>query len=211
MSGGRYGRLVAVRRVGTRHRQAVWQFQCDCGVVVERLLGNVRQGYTGSCGCLGLEALVARSVSHGATRGGKPSPEWKAWKGMRDRCLVPTHAAYSRYGGRGITVCEQWKESFESFLADMGPRPPGLTLDRVDNDRGYEPGNCRWATTADQNRNKSDTLAIEDGGERLTLRAFAAKHGANASSIGSRMKSRGETAHEALRALIASPRTAHLR
>jgi hypothetical protein len=83
------------------------------------------------------------------------SPENKVWRGMRKRCNSPQDPAYPRYGGRGIKVCERWS-SFENFLEDMGPRPPGTGIERIDNDKGYEPGNCKWATMAEQNKNKSN-------------------------------------------------------
>lgn len=94
-------------------------------------------------------------ITHGHTRGRTTTPEFRSWLGMRQRCYYPNHAKYPKYGARGITVCEQWKASFETFLIDMEPRPAGTTLDRIDNDGNYEPGNCRWATPKEQRANTS--------------------------------------------------------
>ncbi|ABO54166.1 hypothetical protein LA345_25765 [Burkholderia vietnamiensis] len=101
-------------------------------------------------------------IKHGMTR----SPEYQTWRSMKKRCISPSNARYAQYGGRGITVCERWM-SFENFFEDMGPRPsPKHSLDRMDNNRGYEPGNCRWATLVEQNRNKSTNVILEYRGER---------------------------------------------
>lgn len=94
-------------------------------------------------------------ATHGATRGRGTTPEFRSWLAMRQRCYYTKHAKYPRYGGRGIKVCDRWRDSFANFLADMGPRPAGTTLDRIDNDGHYTPGNCRWATPAQQMENRT--------------------------------------------------------
>lgn len=98
------------------------------------------------------------------------TPEYRAWQQMRLRCLDPQHRAYPRYGGRGITICDRWKDSPENFVADMGPRPsPRHEIDRVDNDRGYEPDNCRWATRKTNSRNRRSNRMLTHRGETLAL------------------------------------------
>lgn len=98
--------------------------------------------------------LSSTHMKHGHTLKGKYSPTYISWKAMRQRCRDPKYWQYSDYGARGIAVCERWRDSFANFLADMGERPAGRTLDRIDNSRGYEPENCRWATSEEQNQNK---------------------------------------------------------
>lgn len=96
------------------------------------------------------------NVTHGHASGGKRSPTWRAWRSMIQRCTYPSQQAYPRYGGRGIVVCDRWRHSFEAFLADMGEKPAGTTLGRMDNDGNYEPGNCRWETDEQQRANRSE-------------------------------------------------------
>lgn len=101
---------------------------------------------------------------------GAPSPEYRAWANMKHRCCNPAANGFSNYGGRGITVCERWVESFEAFLADMGPRPsPKYSLDRIDNAGNYEPQNCRWATATEQSRNRRGTANIPFDGRLVTV------------------------------------------
>lgn len=144
-AGERYGRLVVTveRKPGERRIQA----RCDCGKDHSVLLQQ--WGRSKSCGCFRTEQLVARSTTHGHSG---TSIYW-TWADMINRCTNPTHHHWAGYGGRGITVCERWR-TFANFLADMGERPEGMTLDRIDNDRGYEPGNCRWTDWSTQAKNR---------------------------------------------------------
>lgn len=143
--GERYGRLVVTvqRNPGEPHVQV----RCDCGAETQIRLGQF--GRTKSCGCLKRETTIARSTKHGMAL----TPIYWIWADMVGRCTRPTHARYSDYGGRGITVCERWLD-FANFYADMGDRPKDRSLDRINNDGPYASENCRWATASEQRRNR---------------------------------------------------------
>jgi len=169
MTGSRYGRLVAIEQVPNESRNMpTWRFQCDCGTEVVRLAGHVRQGRCLSCGCLRREVAGQKATTHGKHGG----PNYKLWRKMWGRCTVPTVSHYDRYGGRGIRVCERWQD-FNLFLEDMGPRPTGYTIERIDNNGDYEPGNCRWASRTDQANNRSVTRWVITPEGRLPLAKYA--------------------------------------
>jgi hypothetical protein len=112
---------------------------------------------------------------HGHAPFGATSPTYRSWAMMVQRCTNPRHDAYRYYGARGLSVCDRWRESFAAFLDDMGERPVGTTLDRIDNAKGYEPGNCRWATQREQNRNRKGVVFLEHDGCRLTVTEWSEK------------------------------------
>lgn len=107
------------------------------------------------------------------------TPEYRSWKGMKSRCYNPNDPYFSRYGGRGIVVCDRWRDSFANFLADLGKRPDWHSIDRIDIDGNYEPKNCRWASTKEQNRNRSDTFWVTLDGQRKSLSEWCEIKGAN--------------------------------
>lgn len=166
MAGLRFTRVVVLNRTASdRNGNARWACLCDCGTQFETHGFNLRNGSTKSCGCLTTEQLIERETRHG--RSG--TPEYLSWAGMFQRCNNANNVRYHRYGARGISVCERWKD-FAIFFADMGERPSSAhTLERIDGNGNYEPGNCKWATKADQNRNKCDNRYIEYKGQRLTV------------------------------------------
>ncbi|MFA4845082.1 MAG: hypothetical protein WC654_00800 [Patescibacteria group bacterium] len=136
-------------------------------------------------------------TTHGYTRGGK-TKEYMCWLNMKKRCLNPIATHYDRYGGRGIKVCEQWVKSFEDFYKDMGPCPEKYTIERIDNDGNYEPGNCRWATRGDQVRNTRRNHWIEFNGRKMVLNDWAKELGIPRRIIGARLNRYGWTIERAL-------------
>jgi hypothetical protein len=157
-AGDRHGYLVAVERAtNAADGHARWVCLCDCGKTTTVTGSKLRQGQVRTCGC-GRSKFSRERVKHGRaslTVSEHLVRTYRSWTSMRRRCLTPTNIGYSHYGGRGIRICERWS-SFENFLADMGERPPGRTLDRVNVDGNYERDNCRWATVMEQNSNRRD-------------------------------------------------------
>ena len=140
-----------------------WLCLCDCGK--ERIVNgtNLRKSISKSCGCFQIEAARRRRLKHGHTSGGNWSSEYRIWTLMKDRCFNPRSHAFHNYGGRGITVCLEWKTNFESFFDHIGPRPStNYTLDRINNDGNYEPGNVRWATRSQQAFNRRPKKYLRD-------------------------------------------------
>jgi len=192
-AGDRYGRLVVVAEAEDRvhpsgHRQRMVVCDCDCGNRVTVQLGNIRSGGTVSCGCF-LRELVSRpgrNIKHGHA-GESDSRTYLAWISMKQRCLNPNNTQYRYYGGRGITVCQRWLDSFTAFLEDMGECPDGLEIERIDNEAGYFKDNCRWATRKEQMRNTRRTNRVAFNGETLCLTDWASRIGVHPDTVRGRL------------------------
>lgn len=178
IEGKRYGRLTVMGFAGGRY----WFCECDCGNVVKIYNGSLSSGATTSCGCYNTELIIQRRFKHGATSGGI-SPTYRSWTKLKHRCFNRNNIGYQDYGGRGITVCDRWKDSFENFLEDMGERPEGTSIDRIDNDGNYEPGNCRWATKKEQANNKRSNRYLTHDGKTLNLAQWSKKINISVSAL----------------------------
>lgn len=187
--GRQFGRLTVLKYAGTlANRHATWLCRCSCGAERSVAGNNLQSGMSTSCGCFTRERASEANRTHGRSRNPESAPEYRSWKHMRDRCRAPTNKDYRLYGARGIAVCERWGD-FENFYADMGPRPKGLTLERLNNDHDYSPTNCRWMPPSVQNRNKRNNVWVELRGERMVFEDACRHIGANPRTIRSRLKS----------------------
>jgi hypothetical protein len=190
--GQRFGRLLVTEFVRIDGRP-FWKCQCDCGRTTIKHIGQLRGiGATRSCGCLIGETARKTWTTHGRTN----TPEYKIWNQMIQRCTNPNDPSYKNYGGHGINVYEGWVGQFMAWLAEAKPRPsPKHTLERIDNDKGYVPGNIKWATRREQLNNTRRNHHITVNGETLTLTQAAAKLGLTVAAIFGRVK-RGWTDEE---------------
>jgi len=185
LTGKRFGRLVVVERhpenaYGYHPR---WVCRCDCGATTTVLTQSLRRGATKSCGC--------GMVRHGHARQGTRTKEYKTWASMIQRCYTPSATGYPWYGGRGITVHPEWVASFEAFLRDVGPAPAQerrWSIDRIDPDGHYVPGNVRWVETLTQANNRRDSRKLTHGGETLTIPQWSRKTGLSIGTIVRRIK-----------------------
>lgn len=164
LTGKRFGRLTAIERVGTSTNGCVvWRCSCDCGCEVSVMSASLRQGFTKSCGCYNREESSKRSYKHGMIG----SRLYRIWSAMIERCSNANNSSYKSHGGRGIQVCEEWRTDFASFMkwALSSGYADNLTIDRIDNDKDYEPSNCRWITHREQQNNKRDNHLLTFNGE----------------------------------------------
>jgi hypothetical protein len=192
-TGKKFGRLTAIQHLGSRNKKVWYLFRCECGTEKEISINHVKSGRTVSCGCVGRTNAARHCTTHNQSR----NPLYFVWAGMMQRCYDTDFVDYHNYGGRGITVCEEWHR-VENFVRDMTPGyQKGLQLDRERNDEGYSKENCRWVTHKQNNRNKRDTVYLAVGGVTRPVIEWAELTSVPYSSILSRVK-RGHTGHYAL-------------
>ena len=161
LTGLRVGYLTAISYAGSNGKSSLWKVRCDCGkekqMEASEFMKQKKKGIRASCGCMKRKTIGEKQQKHGMSK----HPAFAVWHSMKQRCECPTHHAYKNYGGRGIKVCERWSSSFENFWGDMGPTyKRGLTLDRIDVNKGYAPENCRWATPKEQANNTRNTVYV---------------------------------------------------
>lgn len=163
--GQRFGRLVVISRIGTsKCGSIILRCRCDCGNYTDSWSTTLRDGTAQSCGCLNNEHRLAATTKHGKVR----SRVYSSWCSMLSRCENENNAAFKDYGGRGITVCEQWHD-FRNFLSDMGLPPEGMTIDRIAVNGNYEPENCRWADKITQMNNRRGNVLLSFNGKTLSV------------------------------------------
>ena len=196
ITGQRFNRLIALRldRYDPKSHQSYWIFQCDCGNKKVLSLGGVAGETTKSCGCYNAEVSGARKRTHGKSR----TKVYGAWCKMKERCYKPNTLEFEHYGERGIIICDRWLESFENFLADMGEPPtPKHSIDRIDNDGNYEPGNCKWSTSTQQTLNYRRNLLITYRGQTKPLKMWTDELNLDYSKILQRIRTLGWSAERA--------------
>lgn len=170
LSGMVFDRLTVLNEVGNKNGRIHWLCKCVCGNICEVPSTSLLTANTKSCGCLQRDITIQRSTSHGLSH----LPEYQIWAAIKKRCFNVNDSFYHRYGGRGISVSERWLNSFENFYADMGPRPSDKhSIDRINNDGNYEPGNCRWSSYEDQAKNKSTTRYVSYNDKEIDLSSMA--------------------------------------
>lgn len=190
LTGEKFGRLTvtAFSHVNSQ-RLRCWKCRCECGGEVTTSGRNLRSGITVSCGCRRRETLsLNRRRCGNVTHGKSKTPEYRCWTSMLARCRNAATISFPHYGARGITVCERWTNSFVAFLQDMGPKPsPAHSIDRINSDGNYEPGNCRWAPPEVQARNKRGVRLVTFRGETICLADWAARVGIKPMALARRL------------------------
>ena len=186
LTGQRFGRLVVIGRSRETRTQGVyWDCICDCGTKKVIIGSSLRGGVTKSCGCI----VVENCTAHGLNK----LPEASIYRGMKRRCLNPSSHGFKYYGGRGIKICDRWlgPEGLKHFILDMGPRPVGYEIDRINNNGDYEPENCRWVTPSENGRNKRNNASIIYNGETRCITEWAEILGMNHNTLFNRLNTLG--------------------
>lgn len=197
LSGQRFGKLVAVRsHYDSEKRITLWECKCDCGNTCNVRANSLVHGRTKSCGCLRKESNVQNKTKHGMAK----TRIYNAWSSMKRRCYTTTNHNYSHYGKRGISVCDEWKESFEEFYkwAISNGYDDKLSLDRIDNDGNYCPQNCRWASIKEQNNNRGVSINISYDGKTQNLSEWCKELNLPYSRVYQRIAKYGYTFEEAI-------------
>ena len=177
LTGEKFGKWNVLRKSKPSSGHTMWSCICECGRLSDIYSRHLRTGKSKGC-------LMCAISTHGMSK----YPEWIVWMAMRSRCLNKNHVAYKQYGGRGITICDRWVDSFENFYEDMGFRPEKHSLDRIDNSKGYSKDNCKWSSCKDQSNNMSSNKIVIYKGEEFTVAVLAEKLGIKYQTLYSRLR-----------------------
>ena len=183
IAGRKFNKLLVLEYVGIQNHRAIWKCKCDCGTIKNFTGQDLRNKNTNSCGCYMIEQIKKANTTHQATQNRKPTGTYKSWYSMKSRCYRKSCIEYERYGGRGIEVCERWRNSFENFLEDMGERPEGYSIERKDFNGNYEPSNCCWIHNSQQAKNRRNNKYVVLNGEKLIYSDAARALNLNPSTI----------------------------
>ena len=197
LTGKRFGKLVAIKTAGkTKNGAYLWQCKCDCGNEIIANVGNLKNGHTKSCGCLRVDRCKTNFTKHGLEH----TRLYGIWSDMRLRCYDEKNIAYHRYGGRGITICDEWKNDVKAFYdwATANGYKDSLTIDRINNDGNYCPENCRWATVKEQASNRRSNILVTHNGKTQTMKKWANEVGTPYKVVWARMQKLGWSAERAL-------------
>ena len=177
MAGLVFGRLTVLDYAPVNPKRAHWRCRCSCGNLVTVVGKNLRTGNTASCGCLKTELDAIRHVTHGDTVNGNIAREFRSWSAAKSRCYDASFSSFKHYGGRGIRMADEWRHNYAAFLSDMGRCPEGYSLDRIDTNGDYAPGNCRWATKIQQMNNTRTNRHLTYQGKRQTVAEWSRELG----------------------------------
>ena len=183
ISGQRFGRLIVLRLIERTRSATRWECRCDCGAITVTAASRLKSGKTQSCGCLRAELTSERRKIHGLSAHGT----YKSWVQILQRCTNPKDKRWSQYGGRGITIAPQWLD-FSAFVRDMGIKPQGCSIDRIDNNGNYEPGNCRWASQQTQQNNRSNNHLLTAMGQTMTIAEWSRHSGIQWNTLWARIR-----------------------
>lgn len=197
LTGKKFGRFTVIKFSHWRSRSPYWKCACECGKSVAVCAYDLIAAKSKSCGCLRTALLRVRCTTHGEAISHKLSREYKTWIGIRNRCLTPSSQHYKWYGARGIGICGRWMD-YRNFLADMGRCPDGFSIERINNDGDYEPGNCKWADVVTQANNRRSNRRIEFDGRNMTLSQWALVLGIKRATLSGRILG-GWTTEEAFK------------
>ena len=195
LKGKEFNYLLVQKRSGSNKQgRSTWECLCKCGTTIIATGSLLVSGNVQSCGCFKIEKMKINGKQR-RTHGMKKTPEYTAWRNMKDRCYNKKDKNFKTYGGRGITVCEQWRNSFENFLKDMGKKPSKKhSLDRVDNNKGYSPDNCKWVTMQEQSNNRRSNKRISFQGITMTIAQWARFRGITYPALAQRIRNNWDIA-----------------